>query len=423
MRLTGLLGLLAFGNLVLSFAFQWFVVATLGAGSATDALVAAMILPQLVLAVFSGSLTQVLVPLFANLEGVGLRHAGWGFATVIGAFFALLAALLMATAPLWIPWTAPGFAAGQVTLTVELARIQLAGMVFIALTAVFTAVSHGRQRFLWAEGSALLAGTASLALLAWGLPRYGIVVAAWGLLLRSGLQALLLVPQLGRPLRPDWHRLPVRESWRRLGPLLFGTVYYKTDPLVDRVLTSLALPGSMTLLNLAQQLYVAGAAVLGKALAAPMIPRQARHAARGDWTAFRAVLARTLLASTGVALIGWLAVLVGGREGLALLFLGKLSGAEIEQLWWLLILLGGMWFGGGVGTVSSGAFYAQGDTRTPTRLGILTYTLYLPLKVLAFMLFGLTGLALSISAFYLLNLGLQVHYLGVAHRQRSAHAD
>jgi putative peptidoglycan lipid II flippase len=361
--------------------------------------------------------------LLANLELQDLRDAGWGFALGISGSFAVFSMGLIAVAPIWVPWTVPGFATGKVGLTTQLAIIQLAGMVFIALGAVLAAVSHARQRFIWVEASGLVAGTASLAFLAWGLPHLGIVAGAWGLFLRPLIQVTLLLPMLGPACWPQWHRVPWREAGRRLRPLLIGTAYYKTDPLLDRVLTSLAAPGSMTLLNLAQQLYGAGATVLGKAVAAPMIPLQARLAARGEWPEFRRVLLHRLVFLGLLTLGGWLLMIFAGKGLLPLLFAKRLAAGEIRQLWWLLILLGGMWIGGGLGTVTSGAFYASGDTRTPTRLGIITYTGYVPVKIFMFWKFGLAGLALSISGFYLINLVLQVRYLGLGQISRVSYAD
>ena len=78
------------------------------------------------------------------------------------------------------------------------------------------------------------------------------------------------------------------------------------------------------------------------------------------------------------------------------------------MLWLLLMALGGQWIGGGVGAVTTVAYYARGDTLTPTRLGVITFTLYLPLKVWAFFAWGTVGLAVTTSLFFLANAVLQV---------------
>lgn len=72
-----------------------------------------------------------------------------------------------------------------------------------------------------------------------------------------------------------------------------------------------------------------------------------------------------------------------------------------------MVILSGFFSGGILGSVISSAFYAKGDTKTPTRINTILFTIYLPLKFLAFSLYGITGLAISISTYYILNVVVQ----------------
>ncbi|MCA1553893.1 MAG: hypothetical protein LC737_05900, partial [Chloroflexi bacterium] len=47
----------------------------------------------------------------------------------------------------------------------------------------------------------------------------------------------------------------------------------------------------------------------------------------------------------------------------------------------------------------------------PTRLGIITYTVYVPLKILAFVNFGVLGLAATTSLFVIANFIGQMFFL------------
>ena len=76
---------------------------------------------------------------------------------------------------------------------------------------------------------------------------------------------------------------------------------------------------------------------------------------------------------------------------------------RVEYLWWLLLLLSGVWIGGVVGQILSTAFYAQADTRTPTLVGVAGFSVAIGLKLMAFRWGGIRGLALAASAYYLLN--------------------
>lgn len=406
------LGILSSVNIGIVFLFQWYVLIQLGPGVETDALFAGMAVPQLVLAVVSGSLMHVLVPLLAGESEDRLRHDAWGFFILIGGLFGLLAILLYAAALWWVPLTVPGFDEAGKALTVELARIQLIGMVFVAVNSVQWAAYHARQQFLWAELTPILSSSIALLLLIWALPRFGVIAAAWIGTLRMGMQTLLLAPGMGSPVRPDLKSAAVQQAWQRIKPLLLGTAYYKTDPLVDRFLLSTAHSGSLSLYYLAQQIYGAASQVLSKAIAVPLVPMLSMLHKAGDKAGFRRAYHRKLLQVGAISLAGLLILGLLGQELLAFLVgHGNVSASNVAELWWIMIWLGGMFFGGSAGQIASSLFYARGDTVTPTRMSMLSYTAYVPGKVSAFYFWGVAGLAIATSIYYMANLALQIYLL------------
>lgn len=416
MKQTVQLGTLSAANIGIAFLFQWYVLTQLGPGMETDALFAGMTLPQLVLAVISGSLMHVLVPLLAGEDEERLRHDAWGFLVLVGGLFGLLAAILYVTAPWWIPLTVPGFDEAGKALTVELTRIQLIGMVFAAVNGVQWAAYHARQQFVWAESTPILASAFALLLLIWALPRYGVIAAAWISTLRMALQTLLLAPGMGKPVWPDLRSPVISAAWQRIKPLLLGTAYYKTDPLVDRFLLSTSSSGSLSLYYLAQQIYGAVNQVINKAIAAPLVPLLSRLHKAGDRDGFRRAYHRKLLQVGAISLVG---LLVLGLFGQAMLdFLvghGNVSASNVAELWWIMIWLGGVFVGGAAGQICSSSFYACGDTITPTRMSMITYTAYIPSKVAVFYVWGVMGLAIVTSGYYMANFLLQVYLLEREH--------
>ena len=412
MKLAIKLGTLSAANIGIAFLFQWYVLIQLGPGVETDALFAGMTIPQLVLAVISGSLMHVLVPLLSGEREDRLRHDAWGFITLIGGLFGLLAVLLYAAAPWWVPLTVPGFdKVGQI-LTVELTRIQLIGMVFAATNSVQWAAYHARQQFLWAEFTPILANAFAFLLLIWALPRFGVVAAAWIATLRMGVQTLLLAPGMGRPIRPDLKSPAVREAWQRIKPLLLGTTYYKTDPFVDRYLLSMTSSGSLSLYYLAQQIVGAVSQVLSKAIAVPLVPVLSMLHKAGDTAGFRGIYHRKLMQVGVLSIAGLLVFWLIGQGILTILVgHGNVSASNVAELWWIIIWLGGMFIGGAAGQICSSSFYACGDTVTPTRISMFTYTVYIPGKVILFYFWSVAGLAVATSIYYMANLSLQIYLL------------
>ena len=408
MKQTIQLGILSAGNISIAFLFQWYVLTQLGPGIETDALFAGMTIPQLVLAVISGSLMHVLVPILAGESETSLRHDAWGLLILVGGLFGFLAIVLYVAAPWWIPITVPGFNDVGKDLTINLTRIQLIGMVFTAINGVQWATYHARQQFIWPEFTPILSSILGLMLLIWALPKYGVVAAAWISTLRMAVQTLLLAPGMGSPVRPSLKSVAIQQAWQRIKPLLLGTAYYKTDPLVDRFLLSTASSGSLSLYYLAQQIYGAVSQVINKAIAAPLVPLLSKLHKAGDLKGFRRAYYRKLLQVGAINLAGLLVLGLFGQVILELLIgHGNVSAGNVIDLWWIMLWLGGVFVGGVMGQISSSSFYASGDTTTPTRIGIYSYTFYIPAKFILFYYYGVMGLAVITSIFVLVNFLLQ----------------
>jgi len=409
MKQTVTLALLAGANILVTLAFQWFVITQLGVGIETDALFAGMAVPQLILLVVSSSLTHVLVPLLAVEDETTFQQNAWGFFLGISGLFAALAALLFLTAAYWVPWLVPGFSKGGQQLTVSLTRIQLLSMIFTASVSVLWSVYRARQRFIWVELSTLLSSVIGFALLLKVLPVYGVVGASLLIVLRTGLQAVWLLPGLGKFCWPDWSSTAMREAWRRVRPLLLGNSYYRTDQLLDRFLASMAPAGGLSLLYLGQQIYGVANVVTEKAIAAPMVPQLAQLAGAARWPEFRRAYQRRLLAMAGLTVLGYAGLLVVGERILNLLIgHGGVTKDNVHLLWLIMVALVGYFVAGAMGFVTAPTFYAMGDTRTPTRMSVIIFTLYIPAKVFAFMKYGLLGMAWVTSAYLFLNVAIQV---------------
>ncbi len=412
MRRTLALGVIATTNTLAAFLTQWLVFVRLGAGVPTDALLAGSILPNLVLAVIVGALIHVLVPVFTDEPDARFRGMAWDLLLVGTALLGALTLALYAAAPSWVQLTAPGLVKNHFALALELTRVQLLVLPFYAAWGVLWSATQARRRFLWAEGSALLANAACVALLAVWLERGGGVWAgAWASNARVVFQVVLLVPVLGR-----YVRLPVAcvreirtEAWRRIRPLLLGTAYYNLDTVVDRVIAGMAPPGGLSLLFLGQQIFSAALNIVSKVCINPLVPTLAAQVKAGDHAAFARTVGRGGRAVILVSAGGFVVLLACGEPLLRLLVgYGHVSPNNVHLLWRTMVLGGGLWLAAPLGRLIAAAFLARGETKTPSLVNALAFTLGAPLKIAFFFLAGLSGLAVAISLYYLLALVLLV---------------
>jgi peptidoglycan biosynthesis protein MviN/MurJ (putative lipid II flippase) len=408
-RLGLILAGLAICNAALAILMPWYVVTRLGIGPETDAFFASGALPQLIFLVCSFSLTQVLVPLLATEDEANFGRDSWAFFLGVSGVLALLAAILFLTMGLWVDLLVPGFSPSTRQLTIVLTRIQMLAMIGNGSVVVLWSVFYARQKFIWVELSSLFANAAGLLFLFWTLPVYGIEAAAWATVMTLGLKVAMLMPVLGPWQRPQWDSSAMKEAWRRVRPFLLGETYAKSDPLIDRFLTSLTVAGNLSLLYMGQQIYAAINLILARAIATPSVPRLAIAAKSGDWRGFRHLYWQRLLSMLGITIVAYAGLFLIGEPLLRLMIgHGGITAQNVHMLWWIMIALVGLLIGGASRQVISNAFYALGDTRTPTMLFIGTYTIYIPVKIIIFLRYGVMGLALVTSVHLALNSVLQL---------------
>lgn len=399
-----LLLLLSVSNVAAVVLAQLIVLASIGPGSATDAFMAAATIPQFFMGIASVAISGAVVPLLSGEPDDRQNGDAWFLVLVAGALFLVLAVVLNLTAEWWASILFPGFTESDSALCARLAGIQIFAVVFGGANPVVAAFCYARREFLRVEVATLFAAVFSIAFLYLFLPEYGIVAAAWGFVLTPVVQMLFLLPALAWPSRFDGAMRMASQAWSRIKPVLAGSLYHKSEVVVDRYLLSMAGAGEMTLFSLAQQVFVTLAGVIGKVWGNTAIPGLSVFAKQNDRTRFGAHYRRHLILLFAISGGAYVAFLWGGQFALSqLVGLGKISAEDTASLSLLMTCMGGVLVFGSLGVLISGAFYAMGDMRTPTIVSVASFTLFIVLKFFAFRHFGAMGVALAASGYYALN--------------------
>ena len=112
---------------------------------------------------------------------------------------------------------------------------------------------------------------------------------------------------------------------------------------------------------------------------------------------------------TGIGVFLIACLIVVGQPILRLMLAhGKFQASDSRLLWLILVLSCGQFIWGALGSMLAGAFYARGDTRTPTWLGSLSFTVAIGVKVLMFSYYGVYGLAIATTIFFSCSIALMV---------------
>jgi len=175
------------------------------------------------------------------------------------------------------------------------------------------------------------------------------------------------------------------------------TVRAQAATAYDNYLASFAPAGQLSLLHLGQQGYAAGNQILTKAVVNPIMPALAELAAGNVWPDFERLTWRRLAAVLVLASAAWIALALAGRVVLSAVLGRWLDPAEIALLHVIMVALGGVWLGGAAGQVSTVSFFALGDTTTPTKVGVVGFTVAIPIKIVFYWWWGVAGLAAATS--------------------------
>lgn len=239
------------------FLLDLVVAAAFGLSVQSDALYAAWMLPQAVGRGMFQGLTNSFMGLFVDREDY--TEAYNQTITVITSVALPLAGILSITGSWWLPLTIPA-ATSQTKLTaIPLAKILAWIVGFSALAETFRAV-HYQEGCWWLPSLARLAGTSVVIglVVATGQEK-SLLLVAWGLMIGTGLEALIgfigLRLVLGVKYRPLW---PAKDKLQEMaimvGAPLLGQSVRVLVGIGERSLASLLPPGSVTAVTYANRI-------------------------------------------------------------------------------------------------------------------------------------------------------------------------
>jgi putative peptidoglycan lipid II flippase len=174
----------------------------------------------------------------------------------------------------------------------------------------------------------------------------------------------------------------------------------------------------LVLFELVSRFYSAAQRVLSQGLIAPLLPQMTRLANRGEWAEFAVryrrqvvlVLAASLLIIAGIEAIALNAIRLMSASSIAVA--GRLSADDLGALAVLAAYMAGLLPCMALSNVLNNAYYAQGDTRSPTVIAVAAYTVGVIVKLVGFWVAGVQGLALAATVWSVIYCGWLYSALG-----------
>jgi putative peptidoglycan lipid II flippase len=391
LRSTGLVGSFTLLSRVLGLVRDIVFARFFGASVVMDAFFVAFRIPNIFRRFFAeGSFSQAFVPVFAEYdEGrsrAEVRELVDRTAGTLGLILFGVTAAGVVLAPVFITVFAPGFLADARTdgaerfdLSVAMLRWTFPYLLFVSLAALAGGILNTYHRYSAAAFSPVLLNLVLIGFAAWVAPLYarpGIALAA-GVFTAGVVQLVAMWPSLARlglaprP-RPGFDHPGVRRILGLMLPGLFGSSVAQISILLDTLIASFLVTGSISWLYYSDRVMEFPLGVFGIALATVILPNLSRQHAAGaaaefggtlDW-ALRVTLLIAVPASVG------LAVLAGPL--LATLFFGGRFGAEdVGMAGASLVPYAVGLTGFCLVKVLAPGFFARQDTRTPVRVGLI----------------------------------------------------
>jgi len=382
-RITGLARDVAFS--------AWF-----GSSPIMEAFIVAFRVPNLMRRFFAeGAFSQAFVPVISEYRThkshAETRELVGNVAGTLGVALFVVTAVGVIAAPLLILVFAPGFLAkpGQFDLAVEMLRFTFPYVLFVSLTAFAGSALNAHRRFAVAAFTPVLLNVVMIVFA--GLvgpmlddPALGL---AGGVFAAGVVQLVFQVPFLKRLDLLPRPRISLRhEGVRRIlslmGPSIFGSSVMQISILLDTLIASFLLAGSVSWLYYSDRLIEFPLGVLGVALATVILPRLSEHHATRSSQTFSDTLdwALRLVVFVGVPAAVGLALLA--EPLMATLFLhGEFTQRDVGMAAASLRAYAPGLLAFILVKVLAPGYFARQDTRTPVKVGLQSLVLGMALAV------------------------------------------
>ncbi|MFO1421239.1 MAG: murein biosynthesis integral membrane protein MurJ [Candidatus Competibacteraceae bacterium] len=426
LKSTGIVSAMTSLSRITGFVRDMVYAQMFGAGAGTDAFFVAFRIPNFLRRLFAeGAFSQAFVPVFSEYQTqrsrAELQELVDQVAGTLGAILLLITAVGVVAAPVLILLFAPGFTtdAGKYDLTVEMLRITFPYLLFISLTAFAGGVLNSCGKFAIPAVTPVLLNLTMIAAALWLAPRMEkpVVGLAWGVFIAGVIQLSFQIPflrqmkLLPRP-RWGWAAQGVQQVLKLMLPALFGSSVAQVNLLIDTVLASFLVSGSVSWLYYSDRLVEFPLGIFGVALGTVILPKLSRHHAGAETDDFSNTLDWALRWALLIGVPATVALVILSGPILSALFQhGEFDARDVimstrSLMAFALGLVAFMLI-----KVLAPGFYARQDTRSPVKYGLIAMGANTAMVLMFIWPLAHAGLALATSLAAFLNAGLLFYNL------------
>lgn len=404
-----------------------------GAGKDFDTFVVAFRIPNFFRRLFAeGAFSQAFIPVLTEYK-TGRLHAEVQIliSRVFGCLLlimSLLTLVAMVIAPVIIYAYAPGFHGdtAKFDLAVSMFRLTIPYLMFMSLTAFASSILNSYGSFASPAFSPVLLNVAMIAGAWWLAPhmQQPILALGWAVIGAGILQLAIQIPELWNkklliPPKVDFKHEGVERIMKLMLPALFGVSVTQINLLLNTIWASFMQDGSVSWLYSAERMTELPLGLIGVAIGTVILPSLSTRHAEQDQTKFRAMLDWAARVIVLVGLPASIALFMLSTPIIQALFQrGEFTLEDTQMTALALQCMSGGVIAFMLIKVFAPGFYAQQDTKTPVRVGLIAVAANAIINVILISFFKLIhwhaehmALALASSGSALVNAGLLYFYL------------
>jgi len=376
-----------------------------------DAFFAATTIPQLVLAVLYATLISVFIPVFIESRSREESNA-WKVASLSTNFLFLFLCIFVIAGSLWskdiIALINPGFSEGTSALSASLFQLFLLSLVFSGTSIILISLHYAHQKYFWPSLAQVMNSLITFLFVLFFRSSLGIKSIALGTILGAFIQFNILLPLLLKKQRYQFSLDFRREEMRRLAllalPLLAGSIIYKANTLVERIIASSLGVGAISYLGYAYRIISALLVMITQGLSTVLFPRMSEYAARKDFQALRETLSKGLRVLIIVTFPVAFLVILARHEIVRIVFeRGDFTFRDTQAVGKALVAYLGFFVAGSLGLPVVNALYSLQETFRVAIFGILGFIIYVLFAYSLSNNFSYMGIAMAASIQLLLN--------------------
>ena len=426
-RSSSIVAVMTFLSRILGLIRDFVIARYFGANALTDAFLVAFRIPNFFRRLFAeGAFSQAFLPILADVKAnqsdqevqLVINH----IATKLLSVLMLITLIAVVLAPVIIFLFAWGFYFNadmtQFHLASNMLRITFPYLLLISLTALSGSILNTYDNFSIPAFTPVLLNI-SLILSAIFLSKFlstPIMALAWGVLIGGIAQLTFQIPFLLKikrlPKIQFGHHKVLTTLKKRMIPALFGVSVSQINLLVDTMIASTLIAGSVSWLYYSDRLLELPLALIGITLATVALAKLSNYHSKKDNKSFIETIDKALLYALILGVPACIGLVLLSEELIVTLFQYELFDVNAaKQTSFSLQAYGSGLMAFIAIKIFAPIFLSRGDTKTPVKAGVVAMTSNVILNLILVQFYGHIGLAAATSISALINATLLYFFL------------